>query len=384
MKNFYKPIIIIVIAFSLTGCWDQNIYEKIGFVLDLGIDSGADDKALITVSYPVITESNGSSSGGGPSGKEEVKVETIASEVYLIKESRDLNRLTSPQKLEGGKIQGILIGKDFARERNISDYFELFERDTQTTVQSKVVIVDGTAGELITKGSQFKGKPRLGMYINELISRNSKSGYCPDTNIIEYDIINTIPGISPIVPIIKLRGNFIEVTGTALIDRDKMTGQLDTHETACLYLAMGESRQSEILFDLPAEIKSQKKKGMVFTRSVKTKSKIQLQNGIPTIHFDINVKTILDEYTWGNITEPEYEKKLENSLNTSIKSCLDGTFKKLQTAKCDAFGIGDKVRAYYYDYWMSIGELDGWKDIYTKMTANFDVKAKIVRFGEIK
>jgi spore germination protein len=384
MKKIYMFIIVLVVMIFLTGCWDQNIYEKIGFILNTGIDLGSDDKVLITQSYPIISETAGNSGGGGPDESEGIKVETIRAKSNLLRESREIFRLSTSLKLEGGKLQSILIGSDFARERNISEYFELYERDIQSTVQASVVVVDGNASELITKGARFKGKPRLGIYINEVLKRNFMAGYCPDTDIIEYDIINTTPGISPIVPMIKLEGNNIKVTGTALIDRDKMTGQLDTGETACLYLAMGRTKQSEIIFDLPEDIQSEKKKGAVFTRKVITKSKIKFQDNAPTIHFDIKPKVILDEYTWGDITDPEYQNKLEESLNTHIEKCLDNTFKKLQAAKCDAFGIGDKIRAYHYDYWMSIGELDGWKKIYVKMTATFDVKSQIVRYGEIK
>ncbi len=384
MKKILEVIIAIIVLISLTSCWDQDIYEKIGFILNTGLDLGSDGKVLITQSYPIISETAGSGGGGGSGGSDENKSAVIHAESYLLRESRDLFRLSSPQQLEGGKLQSILIGIDFARERNISEYFELYERDIQSTVQASVVVVDGGAGELITKGVRFKGKPRLGMYINELLKRNSRAGYCADTDIIEYDIKNTTPGISPIVPMIKLEDDDIKVTGTALIDRDKMTGQLDTRETVCLYLAMGQTKQSEFVFDLPEEIQSEKKKGVVFTRKVKTKSTIKFLDNAPTIHFDIKLRVILDEYAWGDITNPEYEKKLEDSLNACIKKCLESTFKKLQAAKCDAFGIGDKIRAYYYKYWMSIGELDGWKEIYTKMPVTFDVKSQIVRFGEIK
>lgn len=385
MKTFYRLMIVIFIAVFLTGCWDQNIYEKIGLALNLGIDLSADDKVQITISYPVISERGGGAGGGGESGGSgEIKSETVKVDAYLLRESRESFSKLTPRQIQSGKIQSILISKNFAEEKQISEYFEIFERDTQTTVQARAVIVDGSAGELISKGSQFKGKPILGIYLHDLLKGNNRSGYCPDTSIIDYDIKNTIPGLSPILPIVKLEGDFIKVTGTALIDRDRMTGRLDTEETACMYLAMGKYRQSDILFDLPEEIKSVKKRGIIFTRRVRSKSKIQFKDGVPMVHYTIKLKAILEEYTWGNITDPEYKKKIEESLNGQIKSSLDKVFKKLQDANCDALGIGDKIRAYHNDYWISIGELDGWKEIYPKMEAGFDVETSIVRFGEIK
>ena len=385
MKKCYRLMAVIFIAIFLSGCWDQNIYEKTGLILNLGIDPGIDDKVQVTVSYPVISEGDGgANSGGGSGGAKGIRAEVVKTEAYLLRESRELSSESTPRKIQSGKIQSILINKNFAEEKKISEYLEIFERDTQTTVQARVVIVDGSAGELISKGSHFTTKPIIGIYLNELVKGNARSGYCPDTDIIQYDIKNTTPGLSPVLPIVKLEDDFIKVTGTALIDRDRMSGRLDTRETACLYLAMGKTRQSEILFDLPEEIQSEKKKGIIFTRSVRTRSKIQFRDGIPMIHFKIKLKAILDEYTWGDITNRGYEKKLEDSLNGQIKASLDNVFKKLQNANCDALGIGDRIRAYYNAYWISIGELDGWKKIYPKMEASFDVETSIVRFGEIK
>jgi Ger(x)C family germination protein len=292
--------------------------------------------------------------------------------------------MSSPLEVSGGKVQSFLFGKAFAVNRNISDYLELYERDPQSSAQARVIIVDGSASELITKGVQLKNKPRLGIYINELLRRDAAAGYCPDTSIVEYDIINTTPGISPIVPMIRFKGDNVEVAGTALIDRDKMTGRLDTNETACLFLAMGKQKKSYLLFDLPKDLQSVKKKGLVFLRKLKTKSTLQFKDGEPTMAFDVRLDVLMEEYKWGNLLDQGYRDKLEQSLNESIKTCLDEVFKKLQEAKCDAFGIGDKIRAQYFDYWESIGELDGWKKIFKTMKASFNVDSKIVRFGEIQ
>ncbi len=386
MKKIHRLLPVLLTAAILTGCWDQDIYEKIGFTLNIGIDLGNDGMTKYTFSYPNISQSTSTGGGGGngSAGPAGAGPKVSILETDLLRAARELERMSSPLKVSGGKVQSFLFGKDFAMSRGISDYLELYERDPESSAQSRIFIVEGTASELITKGAQLKTNPRLGIYIDELVKRDSDAGYCPYTSIVEYDIKNTTPGISPIVPMIRLSGDNIEVAGTALIDRDKMSGQLDTRDTTCLFLAMGKKKKSYLQFDLPKDIKSEKKKGFAFVRKLRTRSSLQFRDGKPSMTFDIRPDVIMEEYGWGELLDKSYEKKLEASMNESIKTCLDGVIKKLKEAQCDAFGIGDKVRALYYDYWMSIGELDGWKKVYSGMEVTFNVNSKIVRFGEIQ
>lgn len=383
MKQIKVITAILLILTMLCGCWDQNIYEKIGFILQIGFDKGtSNEKIMYTVTYPIISEAE--SGNGGKADGSEKKVDVISEEAYLIRESRDLGRLTSTKQLEGGKIQNLLFSSDLAKERKISEYLELYERDTQSTVQATVIIVDGSAKELLTNGAEFKGKPRLGIYLTDLIDRNFKAGYCPEINIVRYNILNVKPGISPIVPLIKLEENDVRILGSALIDRDKMTGRLDTRETACLFMVMGKSKLSEIIFDLPKDTDTQKSKGIIFTRKVKSNQRIHFENNVPQIDFSINLKATLDEYSWGHITDQAFESKMEQCVSASITETLNEVFEKLQDAQCDVLGIGDKIRAYHNEYWKSIGELEGWKKLYPQIKFCCNIKVDIIRYGEIR
>ncbi|SHI12989.1 Spore germination B3/ GerAC like, C-terminal [Sporobacter termitidis DSM 10068] len=383
-RHIFSVVSVFIVIAMLSGCQDQNTFEDIGFALSIGFDlSSNDGKTVYTMVFPNISDSGGSYSDKGD-GSADYKVDIFSEETYLVREARDLGRLSSTKHVEGGKIQNVLFSSDLAQERKLSEYLEIFERDTRSTVQSTVIVVDGSARELLEKGSQFTEKPRISLYLADLLERNFKSGYCPDTNIVRYDILNVRPGISPIVPLIRLENDKIRVLGSALIDRDKMTGRLDTRETACLFLAMGKNKGSEITFALPEGVETQKKEGIIFTRKVKSKQSIRLENNTPVVSFDIRLSATLDEYTWGDITQQEFESRMEQSLSSSITATLNEVFKKLQEADCDVFGFGDKIHAYHNSYWKSIGGLEGWKTIYPTVKINVNLKADLIRYGEIK
>jgi spore germination protein KC len=393
MRRFKILIISLLLTniILLAGCWDQKHLESLEFVLTLGIDEGSNGKIKYTNDYLLIAAGKGSEEGSnssnsnGSSADSSGDIRYSVNEAYLGREAIELENLSSPLELGEGKLQTVLVGKDFAESRGIANFMETHERDTRFTVQAFIGIVDGEASELIIKGSDLQKSPKLGIYLKSLLDRNHKRGYCPQVSIIEYDIISSTPGRCTFVPLVKLEGDEIRVVGSALISDDRMTGQIDNHETACVFIAMGEKRDSSILFDLPEGIRDKdNKKGMVSVQKLKSKRKLDLSGEVAKVTFDIKIDFHMREYKWGNITDPAYQKKIEGSINEAIQSCLDETFKKLQEAKCDIFCLGAEVRAFHHDYWLSVGGLEGWEDVYQEMDVSFNVQSRIVRIGDVR
>ncbi|MDP4147443.1 MAG: Ger(x)C family spore germination protein, partial [Bacillota bacterium] len=114
MKKVF--VLWLVFIFFLTGCWDQRIYERTGFIIELGIETGRDKKLLVTYSVPVI--------GLGKSNLVELDDE----ETNLLREGREEARKVSPKLLEGGKIQQILVSNELAA-KGIHNVMEIFTRD---------------------------------------------------------------------------------------------------------------------------------------------------------------------------------------------------------------------------------------------------------------
>lgn len=383
MKKIFRLSAVILLLFMVTGCWDQKIYENLGFMLSVGLDTGKEGKVLVTYSIPVISE-RGESSGGSPGGAGgEKKTELVVEEAYTTRQARDKGRESSDKNLEAGKTQNVLIGRELA-EKGIAQYLEIFERVLDNPTQASVVIVDGNAHNFICKGVNLKDKPRLAMYLNHLLDANSKSGYCPDETLAKYNIDNNIPGLDPLVPLVKLEENDLKVMGTALVHNDRMTGRITTEETAYLNVLMGKKKSSELTIVLPPEIEAPKKAITVYAQSTKSKSNIQFQGNIPKIQVAVRLKLIVDEYKWDNLADKSKTTQLENAISENIKMSLESVFKKLQDANCDALGIGDRIRAKYNDYWKSIGEKQGWESIYPKVILDAKVSADIIRYGSIR
>lgn len=379
MARPFRLSAVLLLLMLLTGCWDQTIYERIGFIVNLGIDDLDSEKILVTYTSPVVGQS---SSAGGQSQGGEMPIEVNKSEARLLREAREMSNQTSPRLLEGGKIQNILIGQSMA-EKDIHEYLEIFERDVKNPVLAWVIIVEGEARELIDKGKEFKNKPPLGLYINQLMEDCIKGGYCPDETVMDYNIQYSFPGLDPVMPMAKLEDDGVRITGTALINHNKVSGKLTAEETPFLMLLLGKKRDSVLTFSLPEELAGTKKAIAVSLRSLKQKTRVEFRNGMPGVKMELKLRLDLNEYTWDSLNNNWKKDELSDLMAKDIQTGMQEVFKKLAEANCDALGIGDKVRAKYNDYWKRIGGQEGWKKIYPQVFADITVKADIVRYGRL-
>lgn len=374
-----------MLLLSLSGCLDQKIYEKIAFIVNVGIDSSDDGKLLVTYTYPVAggSETRGSQSGGGGDTSGSIPIDIIDSEADLLREAREKSNELSPRKLEGGKIQNLLIGKSIA-QIGLQDFLDIFERDPKNPVLAWVIVVDGSAGDLIKKGHSFKNKPPLGIYINQLVDDNSRTGYCPAETIIDFNVESSIPGIDPLACMVATDDDGVRVTGSALFHRGKLTGKLDTQESAHLMMMKGRKKESMIYFTPPKELAGLKKKVALSLQGVKNKFEIKINDGVPEVAYNIKLETGLEEYRFYSMLDEDKESRLAIAAQEQIAQRMQEVFDKLKEASCDTLGIGDKIRAYENDYWNRIGGKDGWEEIYPKVKAAFNVEVKINNYGRLK
>lgn len=371
MKILLKVLsLIMVCCLFLTGCWDQKVFEEVGFTLSLGIEYGNPGKLLITTVYPVIE------------GKEKDSADIITTECDVVRESRSNSRLAAPKFIEGGKIQQILISDDLAKE-GIHELLEVFQRDVTTPAIAFVTIVEGSPNELLQKAADFKTKPRVSTYLYQLLENNVNLSNIPNTKVFDFDINYFAQGLDPIVPLIRLEPNEIRVTGCALFDKDKMTGKLNVAQTSLLLGMMDLLKNTDFLFEHGGfETKTAIKHGIAVSL-FKGKRKINIdfdEHNNPVVEIDVHYRCNLDEYEWDNTTEKSTQEDLEKKMSESLIRQSNEVIKKLQAANCDPIGIGDMIRAKYYDYYKSID----WKQMYPEIAININASIDIENVGIIK
>lgn len=371
MKSLRKSLTIIMICIlTLTGCWDQKIFEQVGLILTVGIEKTDNNKILLSYTYPVI----------GGSIDDAVGLDSVATNI--IRGGRELIRYRAPRNMEGGKVQQVLISDELAK-LGIHDLLEIFQRDVTLPAISYIVIVEGSPKELIVEGSKLKDKPRISFYTYQLLENNVKLSNIPNTKVFDFDINFFAPGLDPVTPMIKFKKDYIEITGSALFSEDKMVGKLNQKQTIVLLGIMGQTKNTDFVYEDPSlKTENKVKYGLAITLR-KPKRKISFdfdEEGKPIIDISLKYECVLDEYKWNKTDEAEEQKKLEEELSKHIESLCNETVKVLQEVNSDPIGFGNMVRAKYYDYWKSIE----WKEMYPEAKIKVDVKVEIVKEGIIK
>ena len=371
MKKLIKTIaLILTCSLMLGGCWDQRVFEQVGFILSFGIEQTEDKDLLITSAYPII------------GGEEKGTVDVISTKTSIVRGGRNNLRMTTSKLLEGGKIQQVLISDSLAKN-GIHDLLELFQRDATLPAIAFVVIVEGSPGDLLKKATEFKTKQRVSFYIYQLLENNVNLSNIPNTKIFDFDINFFAPGLDPIVPMIKIDKELIKITGSALFSGDKMTGTLENEETTLLLGMMDQLKYTDFIFTNPEFADKDGDKSGVAVSILKANRKISIdfdEEGKPIVEINLKYRCNIDEFEWDDTMEPKVQEALEKKFSKDLTSKSNEVIKKLQEANSDPIGIGDIIRSKYYDYWKSID----WNEMYKEADIKANVEVEIGNVGIIK
>lgn len=374
MKFRLKLIVTtIIIPLLLTGCWDQRVYEKIGFILQVGIEPSDDKRLLVSYTSPVTD----------PNKQEEV--ELISSNVGLIREFREDARMISAKSLEGGKIQQVIISKSLA-EKGIRNILEIFEREPANPAIAYVVITEISPKTIMDFSQKLKDKPRPSFYLNQLIENNARSSMCPKTTIYDFTVVAFAPGIDPIVPMVALEnqeGKGLKITGTALFSSDKFVGKISPKQTSLLLAIKGKMANTEYIFKSigpPENDNSGKTGAAALLYKVKRKIDIKIEDNIPIVKISLKFKCDYDEHEYDRIDKKETQEKYEKLMAQEIKNEAMKLLKYTQQVGSDPIGIGDMVRAKYYPFWRQ----HKWEEVYKQIIFEVDASVDIIRYGIIK
>lgn len=373
--KFVKCILLIFLCINLllqTGCWDQKLFEEIGFILQVGIEESSDHNILYSITYPIVEHDT------------EKKVEFMAaSSERLLRSSREKISNISGKLLQGGKIQQIYFSKEIST-KGINEFLELFLRDPENPLLANVVVVDGSPKEMLEWGLEFKDKPRPAFYVNNLLMDARRRGVVPETRIYHFSIMYHSKTIDPVTPLLRYTKKDIVVGGCALFSGDKMVGQLDVDQTIILNALLGEEKGFNYTYygQPPNKSEEKIKMGSVMTvRHIERKLKTSIENDVPLININLNLTALIDEYTEeDNLDKQEIKKMMEDNIANSIKAEVQKLIKYMQNIGSDPIGIGELIRSKYNKYWKSIK----WKEVYKDTVFNVDVKVNIESYGTLK
>ncbi|WP_102692344.1 Ger(x)C family spore germination protein [Rummeliibacillus pycnus] len=357
-------IICILSVVLLAGCWDERLYKNLSVISIAGVEGHIGDlKAYYA--YP-------------SSAEDPTKFTVIESHGITPRDARNKADLKMDNTIDLSELSTLLIAKESVYD-DIYPFLDIYYRNAQNPITSKIAITEGSTKDFIDIKEQLPSE--LGEFYEDFIESFERDTIFPkDLDLQQAGSILFDEGKDLALPYLKRdekHGTPI-AAGLALFNHRRFSGTiLDVKDSLLLNLLMnGKADTARMTF----LYKEKDKKTPLTIDIIKFKKKLKEQGNTPKVDLNVTFEVNIDEFPSDHIGEERIQKDLEKYLEKNIKSNIDKMLKKCQDASSDPIGIGRKFRASRSNLWKE----GHWKEVYTTLQLNTNVKVKIIRSGILK
>lgn len=363
-----KCLIIVIIVFSLCGCWDQRLLKDMTLLMSLGFDFTESGKLLGTISSPSISRE-----------KVEDKALIYSEQGSTPRQVRNALDRKVGEVIDPSKLRVMILGSELATQP-IYPILDLYYRNPRGSISAKLVVVEGTAIDAMNV--PIKQGQRPSEYILDLLLSAEESTIVPNLNLQTICPIMFDPGQDFMIPYLTPSKNEIKVQGLAMFSDQEFSGTLDTDEST-LFLLMDnkKARDGGFTFKISDKEKQEIKNFITFNikhAKANRKTHVSKDNKIK-VDIPLVIKAEVIDYPHDQLTTREEVLKLNDTLSVLLTEKAHTVIKKMQDANCDGFGIGRDLIAFYPETWK---QLD-WKKDYSNIEINPTVTVEFIQHGII-
>jgi spore germination protein len=358
MKNVLIFLILISISIGSSLKITPRIIDKIHIITVAGYEQIKGDKFRGTIVIPVFKPDK------------TVKNVTFTSTGSIISENRLKVNAESSRPLETGKLQVALFNIDLAK-RGILKYLDNLERDPTVGSRVNLAIVDGSTHDMLTK--DYEGIS-TGRYLSQLIEHNMNIGSLPRTNLHVFSQRFFAEGIDPILPLLKQKGNKVEIEGIALFNKDKYVEKLSYNKGIIFIMILEDFKRAEFT------IKHKGEKPIASLQIVDSNRKVKINqhSSTPIVTIYVKMRGHIREYS-GNAVNNKIIISLQKEAEKQTESMGEKMLARFQKLNIDPIGVGRAVKAHSRDW-----NEKKWKDQYQNVKINVKADITITETGVIE
>ncbi len=395
MKSSKIIVLTAVISFLLTGCWNQQEINEIGFAVGLGVDKV---EKLYQVTTQLALPAKLAEGGGGG---EEPPVWVVSGQGKTIFEAiRDINT-RSPRKPFWGHLNVIVIGEEAAKDGMIP-LIDLFSRGHEFRRLNQIIIAKGKAREVLEADPKLENITAV--FLNRLVENRGGQSVAPGMTVNDLLIALSTPGKDPFLPKIEAREKevhikehikeppqkeeeqngkkgeekkeekpkeILELRGGAAFRADKFAGWLNEVETRGVLWATGGVKSGILAVESPWQ-----KDKFVSLEIKGAQGEIvpQFRDNKPGVLIKVKASLNLVEQQDSRFLEDSQSlRRLQELANSEIKEEIVKGVEKARTLQSDIFGFEEKFYKKDYDSWKKID----WKQKWQELQVNYQVDTVI-------
>jgi len=395
IKNLLVPLLLLLPAILLSGCWDVeglNTRELYTAIAIDGITDGSEgaegtesaegtapgsaatgdtaskERLRVTVQFPlpqnILPPAAGSGSSQGP------KFYTVSVNAKSVGEALNAINDQVIGILDNSHVKLVLLHEDIARG-GVAQELDFVTRVPKLPKHASLLITRQTGEYILNQPSPKELLPSLDIY-QQLQLKNSGNSLAVPV----WEFVKKLdePGQDPYLPILGYNehNKTFELNGLAVFQHDKLAGVLDTNQTRII--SMLDHRRNDSGLEIP--LSGGKK---VVFRVVKSGKRIipQDQQGSKFL-IKISVHGLISELSFAEpkMTKAEMEQLQEQAASFVKKEC-QRTLRRIQALRADILLFGLSCRAKYgKDF-----SFAGWQERYSQANIDVEVDFHIDRAG---
>lgn len=372
-----KLLFILLISFSLTGCWNYRELNHLAIVGAIGIDYDEENE-LFELSVQVFNAKKSSSNGqSGEGGQSPITVYT--NKAKTLHEALRNTIHSSPKKPYIGHLDIVVLGESFAKKGFMKASDFLLRDDESRKVFNVMVTKDAKASDVLKVLTSAITLPAVDILDNIVNNSLYKASVVP-TTFDNFILSYYTSGIEPTIPVVMIDGDNLEegentneakrsnpktelrIDRMSIFKDDKLIGYLDDQESVGYALVIGKIENTVISFKCDDD-----NYGAIEINKYNTKIKGILKDDKPMIEIDVSAKGLISEYNCNtDLKKPDAIEKIEYIASKTIKSRINDTITVAQKKfKSDVFGFGNVFQRSNYTYWKKIRKK--WYDIFPNL-----------------
>lgn len=363
----------------LSGCWDNRELNELlivtGSSLDLSENSGQIDLGLQVANFSEgASDKGGSGESKSSGGTSAIVLKTTCENLLTgIKNlDRDSNRTLFMQH---NKIR--LVGIELAQQ-GFDKHLDLFIRDQEIRPEVPIAVVDGRAEEALS--ARLPQTSISANFLSDMMNDLADISQHYKVRLIDYIYDDLKPGISPVLPIIKVtpenEDQQFQVTGIAIFRDGKMVGRLDNQDGLAYIWALGNVKESSV------EIHDGKNQAVMTIIQLDSKPSVTIDaNGKVKVEMLVKSTMHIGELNgFSDINPVDLVPKLKQLSEDTIKERIMHAFQAAQELKTDIFGFGTEIYMKYPKQWKQME--DNWNNLFSEISLNVKVTVNVPLTGQ--
>jgi spore germination protein KC len=379
LKAFLCILLAALALWMTGGCQSARELKDLVIVMGIGMDNDEETPGNIRLTAQIILPQKMSTSqqGGTSSSSENPYLNLDSSAKNTFEAVREYTHMETG-KLYIAHTQVFVIGREMA-ERGIAPYIDFFVRARETRPNTKIVISETTAREVLDVKPSISLIPAAD--IAKLIETQAANSQSKEANLLDYINAMQSSTISFMAPIIHIEEKEskknVSITGMAVFKHDKMVGELNEHETRGVLWVLGDVKSTVINVGISG--------GIASLEVLNARSDVSpvVSDGKATMKISVFVTAELGEQTCEeNMATPENFKRLQKLAGEAICGEIGLAYNKAAALHADVFGFGEMIHKHCNGCWDNM-EPD-WDKLFPGITLDIKADVSIISAGAIE